>query len=69
MFFIVTTERTTYTKYLVEAESRQQAEKKFGIEFGYLGYVDGETEGHGVSEGFATERAARESDAGWTEGK
>jgi len=66
-YYIMTTERTTYTKYLIELE---EGNEKLDDQDGeYLGFVDGETTDHQYSEEFETKEAALQSDLGYVEGK
>jgi hypothetical protein len=65
-YYIMTTERTTYTKYLIEQDGETPLDDYDGE---YLGYVDGETTGHEYSEAFPTEQEALSSDDGYTEGQ
>ena len=66
-YYIMTTERTTYTKYLIELE---EGNEKLDDQDGeYLGFVDGETTDYQYSEEFETKEAALQSDLGYVEGK
>jgi hypothetical protein len=64
-FFIKTTSRTTFTKYLVEAENAAEARRMDGE---YLGVVDADTNGVVLlSEQFESRTDAMTSDHAYTE--
>jgi hypothetical protein len=64
-YYIRTTERITYTKYLIAAETDALDD----LDGDYLGYVDGETTTHAYAGPFDTEADALNSDDGYTEGQ
>jgi hypothetical protein len=65
-FYIMTTCRSTYTKYLIEREGDTPLGEYDGE---YIGYVDGETDSHTYSEAFETKEAALQHDDAYTEGR
>lgn len=66
-FWIVSSERKTWTKYLVQAETQAEAQSRDNEE--YLGYVDGDDDRATVSGPFDSKEAALESDDSRTEGR
>lgn len=65
-YFIVQTVRKTYLKYLVEADSEDEA---YGLDGKYLGYLDGDTENAEIIGGpFETKDAALADIISYTEG-
>ena len=57
-WFIIQSERKTWTKYLVEAEDKETALENCD-EWQYLGYMDGEdTESRGIGGPFANREEA-----------
>ncbi len=65
-YYIMVTERITYTKYLIEQEGSTPLGDYDGE---YLGFVDGETTGHEYSKSFEKKEDALKSDLGYTEGR
>jgi hypothetical protein len=64
-YFIKITERKTYLKYLIEAETAEDVDDQ---EETYLGYVEGDTEGSRVAGPFTSRDEALASDESHVEG-
>jgi len=67
-WFIIETERKTWTKYLVEAANEREAYYKADAGE-YLGYRDGEDEQARTHGPFASRNAALDSDAASVDGR
>jgi hypothetical protein len=65
-YYILTTVRSTYTKYLIEREGDTPLGDYDGE---YIGYVDGDTTSHMYSEAFESKEKALEHDDVYTEGR
>lgn len=68
-WFIVETERKTWTKYLVEAADEEEAHDKASDAGEYLGYLDGDDESSIVEGPFASRDAAVEDIASVVDGR
>jgi hypothetical protein len=64
-YFIKITERKTYLKYLIEADTAEDVDDQ---EEEYLGYVDGDTEGSSVAGPFSSRDEAFAWDESYVEG-
>jgi hypothetical protein len=66
-WFIIQTERKTWTKYIVEAANEEEAHDLHD-KWDYIGYLDGDDTDSEVFGGFPTKEAAFKDDLSYVDG-